>query len=58
MLSFSHKESLCCCCLVTKLSLTICDPMDCNPCPGTPSLTISQSLPKTMIMLKSIDNAI
>ena len=43
MLSFSHKESLCCCRPVARLSLTICDPMDCGPRPGLP---VPHSLPE------------
>ena len=35
----------CCCCPVTKLCLTLCDPMDCSM-PGSLSLIISWSLPK------------
>ena len=36
---------ICCCCLVTKSCLTLCDPMDCSTL-GFMSLTISQSLLK------------
>ena len=34
---------LCCCCSVTKLCLTLYDPMNCSM-PGSPSFTISWSL--------------
>ena len=36
-----------CCCSVSKLCLTLCDPMDCST-PGLLSLTIFWSLPKFM----------
>ena len=49
---FTHT----CHCLVTKLCLTLCDPMDCST-PGSLSLTISWSLCKFMssesVMLSS-----
>ena len=28
---FSISSRVCCCCLVTQLCLTLCDPMDCSP---------------------------
>ena len=37
----------CCCCSVTKLCLTLCDPMNC-PCQASLSFTTSQSLLKLM----------
>ena len=43
---FVHRwPLLCCCCLVAKSCLTLCDPVDCSV-PAPLSLTISQSLPK------------
>ena len=34
MLAFKHLPIHCCCCLVAKLCLTLCDLMDCSP-PGS-----------------------
>ena len=44
----SHKLTMCCCCSVTKLCMTLCDPMGCSMA----SFTISWSL------LKLIDSVI
>ena len=41
----SSWNSLSCCCLVAKMCLTLCNPMDCST-PGFPIFTISQSLLK------------
>ena len=40
-------SDLCYCCSVTQSSPILCDPMD-RSMPGSPSLTVSQSLPKFM----------
>ena len=42
-----HIASFFCCCSVVQSCLTLCNPMDCSM-PGSPSLTISQSLLKLM----------
>ena len=37
-----ESQTLCCCCSVTKLCLTLCDPMDCS----TPGFTVLHHLPE------------
>ena len=45
--SIALEHSFCCCCLVVKECLTLCDPIDYSM-PGPPSFTISWSLLKFM----------
>ena len=40
--AFVHSTNACCCCSVTKLYPTLCDPMDCS----TPGLPVHHQLPE------------
>ena len=48
-------KKYCCYCLVTKLRLTLCNPMDCSmpvfPCPSPSPRVCSNSCPLTIVLV-------